>query len=189
MWSGKYLNHLLLLRPIATRVLYLFDHVSCVHGWWFAVVPLPSLHHRWSLDNSTVADIDPSKGLITAQTYGTTMVVVEDLRVAGHQQTSMLHVVKPISLVLYLSPLPTRPITSSVRKDTPVMSSDSPWQVVLGHKYVVQILAFSWESGTQPLLLTKVLSVLFPSCLLFPRWPLVWPKFGIWYFASKSNGH
>jgi hypothetical protein len=30
--------------------------------------------------------------------------------------------------------------------------------------------------------------VLFPSCLLFPRWPLVWPKFGIWNFASKSNG-
>ncbi|CAK9273031.1 unnamed protein product [Sphagnum jensenii] len=119
------------------------------------VVPLPSLHHRWSLDNSTVADIDPSKGLITARTYGTTMVVVEDLRVAGHQQTSMLHVVKPISLVLYLSPLPTRTITLSVRKDTPVMSSDSPWQVVVGHKYVVQILAFSWESGTQPLLLTK----------------------------------
>ncbi len=141
------------------------------------MVPLPSLHHRWSLDNSTVADIDPSKGLITARTYGTTMVVVEDLRVAGHQQTSMLHVVKPISLVLYLSPLPTRTITLSVRKDTPVMSSDSPWQVVVGHKYVVQILAFSWESGTQPLLLTKVLSVLFPSFVS----PLASSLTKVWY--------
>jgi hypothetical protein len=71
------------------------------------------------------------------------MVVVEDLRVAGHEQAVMLHVVKPISLVLYLPPLPTRAMTSSMKKYTPIMSLNSPWQVAVGHKYVVQIFTFS----------------------------------------------
>ena len=49
-----------------------------------------------------------------------------------------------------------------------LVTTDSPWQVVTGRKYVVQALSFSRESGTQPLLLTKVWSlVLFWGSFVF----------------------
>lgn len=125
---------------------------------------MPSKHHRWSLDNFTVADIDPLSGLITAHTYGSTIVTVVDLRLTGHEQTSTIHVVNPLSLALYLSPLPVKGTGALVSRHRPLVTSDSPWQVVTGHKYVVQALSFSRESGTQPLLLTKVWCSFTGSC-------------------------
>jgi nuclear pore complex protein Nup210 len=122
----------------------------------FAVIPLPSPNHRWSLDNSKVADIDTVSGFITARTYGSTVVTVEDLRLTGHQQTSTIHVVRPISLVLSLSPLLGKGTGAVSSGKPPVVMSDSSWQVVAGRKYVVQAFSFSKESGNQPLLLTKV---------------------------------
>lgn len=121
-----------------------------------AVISLPSPHHRWSLDNSTVADIDTVSGFITARTYGSTVVTVEDLRLSGHQQTSTIHVVRPISLVLSLSPLLGKETGAVSNVKQSVVLSDSNWQVVAGRKYVVQAFAFSKESGKKPLLLTKV---------------------------------
>lgn len=119
------------------------------------VIPLPSPNHRWSLDNSKVADIDTVSGFITARTYGSTVVTVEDLRLTGHQQTSTIHVVRPISLVLSLSPLLGKGTGAVSSGKPPVVMSDSSWQVVAGRKYVVQAFSFSKESGNQPLLLTK----------------------------------
>lgn len=117
---------------------------------------MPSPHYRWSLDNSTVADIDTVSGFITARTYGSTVVTVEDLRLTGHQQTSTIHVVRPTILVLSLSTLLGKGTGVVSSGKSPVVMSDSTWQVVTGRKYVVQAFSFSKESGNQPLLLTKV---------------------------------
>lgn len=95
-------------------------------------------------------------GFITARTYGSTVVTVEDLRLIGHQQTSTIHVVRPINLVLTLSPLLGKGAIAVSSGKQPGVLSDGSWQVVVGRKYVVQAFAFSKESGNQPLLLTNV---------------------------------
>lgn len=133
------------------------------------VISLPSPHHRWSLDNSTVADIDTVSGFITARTYGSTVVTVEDLRLSGHQQTSTIHVVRPISLVLSLSPLLGKETGAVSNVKQSVVLSDSNWQVVAGRKYVVQAFAFSKESGKKPLLLTKDNDLTMPRAIS-PFW-------------------
>ncbi|KAG0553510.1 hypothetical protein KC19_12G017200 [Ceratodon purpureus] len=127
------------------------------------VVPLPSPHHRWSLDKSTVADVDAESGLMTARAYGSTVVTVEDLRLTGHQQTSTIHVVRPTSLVLALSPLLGKGVGAVASGKSLMIMSDSSWQVVAGRKYVVQVFAFSTESGNKPLLLTKDNELTLPS--------------------------
>ncbi|BBM97560.1 nuclear pore complex protein Nup210 [Marchantia polymorpha subsp. ruderalis] len=120
------------------------------------VVELPSPYHHWFIINSTVAEIDPFMGTVVGRTHGVTTVVVEDTRVAGHQQTSTLHVVTPVSLRLYLTPLSASGVGARpLIKEPPIMSSDVPWQLVVGRKYVVQVFTFSRESGTRPLQLTK----------------------------------
>lgn len=84
------------------------------------------------------------------------MVTVEDLRLTGHQQTSTIHVVRPITLLLSLSPLLGKGSGAVSSGKQPVLISDGSWQVVAGRKYVVQAFSFSKESGNQPLLLTNV---------------------------------
>ncbi|CAM6103477.1 unnamed protein product [Calypogeia fissa] len=120
------------------------------------VVPLPSPHHRWFSANTSVAEIDSSMGIVVGRTHGATSVVVKDTRLDGHQQTSMLHVVTPVTLRLYLTPLTVKGENQSyVTKEAQVMSSDVPWQLVVARKYIVQVFTFSKESGTRPLQLTK----------------------------------
>lgn len=84
------------------------------------------------------------------------MLVVEDLRLTGHQQISTIHVVRPINLVLTLSPLLGKGAAAVTSKKQPGVLEDGSWQVVVGRKYVVQAFSFSKESGNQPLLLTSV---------------------------------
>ncbi|MQM21249.1 hypothetical protein Taro_054286 [Colocasia esculenta] len=54
-------------------------------------VDLPSPFHRWSVSNSTVAQVDSLMGLARALKLGTTIITVEDTRVVGHTQMSTMH--------------------------------------------------------------------------------------------------
>lgn len=116
------------------------------------VVNLPSPNHHWFVTNDSIASIDPVMGIVDAAAIGTTNIVVEDLRVAGHQQTAALHTVIPNELHLYLS-LFTR--LRGVLNGEDLVSSTTPWYFVVGREYVVHLKAFSWQSSAQPLYLTE----------------------------------
>lgn len=124
----------------------------------FADVALPSLHHRWSVSNSSVARVDSMTGLIHAITLGETTVVVEDTRVDGHSQLSSLNVVLPDTLSLYISPLSTS--GDPVEGMEPIPSA-ARWYVVSGKQYLIQLKVFSRGPNTHEIYITEVTYKLF----------------------------
>ncbi|MED6133436.1 hypothetical protein PIB30_028200 [Stylosanthes scabra] len=115
-------------------------------------VALPSPHHRWSVSNGSVAQVDSKTGLAYAWNLGMTDIVVEDIRVAGHVQVSSLNVVLPASLSLFIAPL-----SSSL---DPVEGADSipqtaRWYVVSGHQYLIQIKVFAYGHDAQEIYITE----------------------------------
>ncbi|XP_010528227.1 PREDICTED: nuclear pore complex protein GP210 [Tarenaya hassleriana] len=116
------------------------------------VVALPSPHHRWSVLNSSVAQVDSLTGLTEASNLGLTTVIAEDTRVAGNIQGSSLNVVIPDTFVLYLLPLlasgepvtGTEPVPSSVR-----------WHVVSGRQYLIQMKVYTGRPDAHEIFLTK----------------------------------
>ncbi|XP_038715182.1 nuclear pore complex protein GP210 isoform X2 [Tripterygium wilfordii] len=126
--------------------------LKVIRGNYPQVVMLPSPHHRWSVSNSTVAQVDPMVGLTRALSLGVTVVVVEDTRVAGHIQMSSLNVVLPDTLSLYLLPLSSTgdPI-NGVEPIPPV----AHWYVVAGRQYLIQMKVFSQGPGAQEIYITE----------------------------------
>lgn len=114
---------------------------------------LPSSHHRWSVLNSSVAQVDSLIGLTKALSLGVTTVVVEDTRVAGHIQGSSINVVTPDTFILYISPwsMSGDPITES--KPFP---SSMHWYVVSGHQYLIQMKIFSGRPVAHEIYITEV---------------------------------
>lgn len=132
-------------------------------------IRLPSPYHHWSVSNASVAEVDPSMGKVFSRNIGNTIVVVEDIRVKGHQQISSLFVTIPFTLQLHLAPLHFKGASQHaiLKRETTLVSSDVPWYLVVGWDYVIQVLAFSLESGRKPLYLTKDNDL----SLLFGEWP------------------
>lgn len=107
-------------------------------------VPLPSPSHRWSTLNSSVAQVDLMTGELRAMNLGVTTVIVEDIRVDGHTQTSSLHVVLPGTLLMYTVPLsPNRPFET-----TKFIRSAERWYLVSGRRYMIHVKVFS--QGPEP---------------------------------------
>lgn len=131
----------------------------------FAAVQLPSSHHKWSVLNSSVAQVDSLIGLTKALSLGVTTVVVEDTRVAGHIQGSSINVVTPDTFVLYMSPwsMSGEPTTES----EPFPSS-MHWYVVSGRQYLVQMKIFSGRPDVHEIYITEVFLFFFyfPTCSL-----------------------
>lgn len=115
-------------------------------------VSLPSLFHRWSVLNSSVAQVDRTLGEVYALNLGFTTVIVEDTRVAGHTQTSSLHVVLPDTIVLCIIPLSAS--GSPVEQIAPI-SSMARWYVVSGRKYLIRVKVFSQGPGAQEIYITE----------------------------------
>ncbi|XAR51910.1 hypothetical protein NMG60_11006706 [Bertholletia excelsa] len=115
------------------------------------VVSLPSPFHQWSILNSSVATVDAS-GSIHALRLGLTSVVVEDTRVAGHAQTSSLHVVLPDSLHLYLLPLSD---SGDLIDEKNPISSVLRWYVVSGRNYLILLKVFPQGRDAQEIYLTE----------------------------------
>lgn len=114
-------------------------------------IDLPSLYHQWSISNSTVAKVDASMGTVTMFNLGTVSVVVEDTRVAGHKQISVVYVVAPDRLALYIVPV----ITSFDPSEEIRNSNSYPWYVIAGQTYVVHMKAFSAAPEEWELYLTE----------------------------------
>ncbi|KAF9625307.1 hypothetical protein IFM89_021246 [Coptis chinensis] len=110
-------------------------------------IPLPSPHHRWSVVNSSVAQVDSQLGVAHALNLGVTTITVEDTRVAGHVQMSSLHVVIPDTLRLTAFGDPIEGITS-----TP---SSVRWYVVAGQQYVIHLKVFSGGSDGHEVYITE----------------------------------
>ncbi|KAJ7521110.1 hypothetical protein O6H91_19G038600 [Diphasiastrum complanatum] len=119
-------------------------------------VQLPSPHYEWLVTNSSVATVD-NTGLLHGKDLGVTMVVVQDNRVPGHQQTSTVHVVTPSVIRLYLYPLSVKGVGPRVPISAGpfISSADILWHLVVGRDYVVQVLVFSEKSTIRPLYLTQ----------------------------------
>ncbi|XP_022740408.1 nuclear pore complex protein GP210 isoform X2 [Durio zibethinus] len=103
-------------------------------------VTLPSPHHRWSVSNRSIAQVDSMMGVTHALTLGETTVIVEDTRVDGHSQLSSLNVVLPDTLCLYISLLSTS--GEPVEGMEPIPSV-ARWYVVSGKQYLIQLKVFS----------------------------------------------
>ncbi|KAK4782397.1 hypothetical protein SAY86_016499 [Trapa natans] len=116
------------------------------------VVSLPSSYHRWSALNSSVAHVDSMMGVTHALSLGTTTIIVEDTRVAGHKQGSSIHVVLPDSIRLYLSPLSAS--GEPIEGMDPVPSV-ARWYIVSGHQYVIQVKVFSQGPDVQQIYITE----------------------------------
>ncbi|KAK9225059.1 hypothetical protein WN943_010100 [Citrus x changshan-huyou] len=116
------------------------------------VVALPSPHHRWSVSNSSVAQVDNMMGLTQALRLGQTAIIVEDTRVAGHTQVSSLNVVLPDTLWLYISPLS---ISGDPVEGTKAIPSVARWFVVSGFQYLIQMKVFSQGPGSQEIYITE----------------------------------
>ncbi|XP_068664790.1 nuclear pore complex protein GP210 isoform X3 [Aristolochia californica] len=116
------------------------------------VIALPSPYHQWYATNSSVAEVDLTRGLADALSLGITSVIVEDTRVAGHVQTSMLHVVLPEKLHLYLVP-----VTNSAEPMDGIIATSSTdmWYIVAGLQYVVHMKAFSAGPDAYEIYITK----------------------------------
>lgn len=117
------------------------------------VVYLPSPHHRWSVSNSSVAEVNSLNGFTHALNLGVTNVIVEDTRVSGHIQMSSLNVVLPDSLVLYLSHLSS--ISDDSLEGTKDISSGARWYIVSGREYIIQMKVFSREPDAQEIYITE----------------------------------
>ncbi|KAG9446505.1 hypothetical protein H6P81_012633 [Aristolochia fimbriata] len=116
------------------------------------VIPLPSPYHQWYATNSSVAEVDQTRGLVDALSLGVTSIIVEDTRVAGHVQISMLHVVLPEKLHLYLVPVSTSTEPMDGRTAT---SSTDPWYLVSELQYVVHVKVFSTGPDAHEMHITK----------------------------------
>lgn len=116
------------------------------------VVSLPSPFHRWSVLNSSVAQVDSRLGEVHARNLGFTTVIVEDTRVAGHVQTSSLHVVLPDTLMLYILPLSP---SSSPIEEISHSSSMARWYIVSGRQYLIYLKVFSQGQGAQEIYVTE----------------------------------
>lgn len=134
-----------------------------------SAIQLPSPHHHWSTMDPAIAEVDQFMGTLYTRSIGSTSVIVEDIRVTGHQQIASLHVVVPSRLQLYLTPLSFKDAGQQaiVKREGSVRSSDVPWYLVVGWDYVVQVMAFSAESVSAPLYLTKGNYLSFS----FDEWP------------------
>ncbi|KAI8533615.1 hypothetical protein RHMOL_Rhmol10G0023300 [Rhododendron molle] len=115
-------------------------------------ITLPSPFHRWSVLNSSVAQVDTMMGVAQSLSLGITSVIVEDTRVAGHHQISSLHVVLPDTLRLYLCSLSQS--GEPVDEINPI-SSVSRWFVVCGRNYHIFMKVFSRGSDGQEIYLTE----------------------------------
>ncbi|GLU11334.1 hypothetical protein SLE2022_280890 [Rubroshorea leprosula] len=104
------------------------------------VVTLPSPHHRWSVSNISVAQVDTIMGLTQALSLGVTTVIVHDTRVAGHIQVSTLHVVIPDIIYLYLLPLS---MSSDPMEGMEAIRSGARWYVISGSQYLIEMKVFS----------------------------------------------
>ncbi|KAJ1693956.1 hypothetical protein LUZ63_010654 [Rhynchospora breviuscula] len=116
------------------------------------VVKLPSPHHKWYASNNSVALVDNMLGSVEALDLGFSEIIVEDIRVSGHIQTSALHVVVPREIILYLLPV----INASVPFETATaIPSSVSWYVFPGQEYVVLLKAFPEGSGANEIYLTE----------------------------------
>ncbi|XWS40691.1 hypothetical protein CRYUN_Cryun17cG0017400 [Craigia yunnanensis] len=113
---------------------------------------LPSPHHRWSVSNCSVAQVDSMMGVIHALTLGETTVIVEDTRVDGHSQVSSLNVVLPDTLSLYISLLSTSGDPIEGMEPIP---SVARWYFVSGKQYLIQLKVFSQGPYTQEIYITE----------------------------------
>uniref|UniRef100_A0A5B7BTW7 BIG2 domain-containing protein n=1 Tax=Davidia involucrata TaxID=16924 RepID=A0A5B7BTW7_DAVIN len=116
------------------------------------VVPLPSPFHRWSVLNSSVAQVDAKMGLAYALSLGVTIITVEDTRVVGHMQMSSLHVVLPDTLCLYILPLSL--FGDPVEGIEPIPSV-SRWYLVSGKQYLIHVKVFSQGPDAQEIYTTE----------------------------------
>lgn len=110
------------------------------------LVTLPSAFHRWSVSNSSVAQVDRMVGTAKALNLGITTVTVEDTRVVGHTQVSSFYVVLPDSLSLYILPLS---LSGDHIEGTEPISSVARWYVVSGREYLIQVMVFSKGTWAQ----------------------------------------
>ncbi|MCO5578576.1 hypothetical protein L7F22_032420 [Adiantum nelumboides] len=150
-----------------------------------AAIKLPSPHYYWSIVDSSIAEIDQFLGNLSTKCIGSTNVIVQDTRLKGHQQLSALHVVLPSSLKLYLKPLSDKDDRQQTISSGEVFleSSDTPWSLVVGWDYVVQIMAFSAQSVSSPLYLTKENSL----SLFYDEWPY-WKSIAVPEDVQKEQG-
>jgi len=102
-----------------------------------SVVALPSPHHRWSVSNSSVAQVDSMMGLTNA----------------GHIQVSSLSVVVPDNLRLYIAPFSA---SGDPHEEAEVIPPVARWYVVSGRQYLIQMKVFSRGPGAQEIYITKV---------------------------------
>ncbi|XP_022740410.1 nuclear pore complex protein GP210 isoform X3 [Durio zibethinus] len=114
--------------------------LKVIRGTVHQEVTLPSPHHRWSVSNRSIAQVDSMMGVTHALTLGETTVIVEDTRVDGHSQLSSLNVVLPDTLCLYISLLSTS--GEPVEGMEPIPSV-ARWYVVSGKQYLIQLKVFS----------------------------------------------
>ncbi|KAA8548147.1 hypothetical protein F0562_004591 [Nyssa sinensis] len=115
-------------------------------------VTLPSPFHRWSVLNSSIAQVDAKMGLAYALSLGVTTIIVEDTRVSGHMQMSSLHVVLPDTLCLYISPLSL--FGDPIEGIEPIPSL-SRWYLVSGKQYLIHMKVFSRGPDAQEIYTTK----------------------------------
>lgn len=126
--------------------------LKVIRGNILQVVALPSPHHRWSVLNSSVAEVDHLSGFAQALSLGVTSVIVEDTRVAGHMQVSSLNVVLPDTLCLYIMPLPVSGDPVDGLKAIPSLAR---WFVVSGRQYIIQMKVFLGGPDAQEIYITE----------------------------------
>ncbi|KAG7544003.1 Bacterial Ig-like group 2 [Arabidopsis thaliana x Arabidopsis arenosa] len=115
-------------------------------------VHLPSPHHRWSVLNTSVAQVDSLIGLTKALSLGVTTVVVEDTRVAGHIQGSSINVVTPDTIILYISPWS---MSGDLITESKPFPSSMHWYVVSGRQYLIQMKIFSGRPDAHEIYITE----------------------------------
>ncbi|XP_020868269.1 nuclear pore complex protein GP210 [Arabidopsis lyrata subsp. lyrata] len=115
-------------------------------------VHLPSPHHRWSVLNTSVAQVDSLIGLTKGLSLGLTTVVVEDTRVAGHIQGSSINVVTPDTLILYISPWS---MSGDLITESKPFPSSMHWYVVSGRQYLIQMKIFSGRPDAHEIYITE----------------------------------
>ena len=124
--------------------------------FFFVVIDLPSKYHRWSVVNSSVAQVDSEMGIASALNLGNTNVVVEDTRLSGHVQTSSLHVVIPDKMSLYL--LPITNVSNLAGKIG--LTSSIVLYVFPGQEYIIHVKVVSQGPDAKELFITEVYSLI-----------------------------
>ncbi|OMO69335.1 Bacterial Ig-like, group 2 [Corchorus olitorius] len=115
-------------------------------------VTLPSPHHRWSVSNFSVAQVDSKMGVINALTLGETTVIVEDTRVDGHSQLSSLKVVLPDTMSMYISLLSSDGDPIEGMEPIPSLAR---WYVVSGKQYLIQLKVLSLGPNAHEIYITE----------------------------------